>query len=399
MNPVGKRSGSTILGINAFHGDAAACLVRDGRLIAAAEEERFRRVKHWAGFPVEAIRYCLAEGGIRLSELDHVAVNQDAKANLVRKIAFTLARRPDLSMVLDRIRNKRERAGVEAHLRDAFPGESFNGNVHAVEHHRAHLSSAFHASPFAEATVVSVDGFGDFASAAWGRGSGTCIDVEDRVYFPHSLGIFYQALTQFLGFPEYGDEYKVMGLAPYGVPAFLPDMRQIVRLQDGGGFELDLAFFRHHREKIDYEWESGAPVVGPLFAPALSELLGPPRGKGEPLEQRHRDIARSAQAVYEEAFLHLLNALHHRHGLDAVALAGGCANNSVANGKVTTHTPFRFVYVPPAPGDAGGAIGAAYSVWHDLGGARGPVMDHAYWGPGCHDDAIAKLLEIGRAHV
>ena len=295
-------------------------------------------------------------------------------------------------MVLDRIRNKRERAGVEAHLRLAFPGEAFNGNVHAVEHHRAHLSSAFHASPFAEATVVSVDGFGDFASAAWGRGSGTRIDVEDRIYFPHSLGIFYQALTQFLGFPDYGDEYKVMGLAPYGVPAFLPDMRQIVRLQDDGGFELDLAFFRHHREKIDYEWENGAPVVGPLFAPALSELLGPPRGKGEPLEQRHRDIARSAQAVYEEAFLHLLNALHQRHGLDAVALAGGCANNSVANGKVTTHTPFKFVYVPPAPGDAGGAIGAAYSVWHDLGGARGPVMDHAYWGPGCHDDAIAKLL-------
>ena len=190
-----------------------------------------------------------------------------------------------------------------------------------------------------------------------------------------------------------------MGLAPYGVPAFLPDMRQIVRLQDGGGFELDLAFFRHHREKIDYEWENGAPVVGPLFAPALSELLGAPRGKGEPLEQRHRDIARSAQAVYEEAFLHLLNALHHRHGLDAVALAGGCANNSVANGKVTTHTPFKFVYVPPAPGDAGGAIGAAYSVWHDLGGARGPVMDHAYWGPGCHEDAIAKLLVDRKADL
>ncbi len=241
---------TTILGINAFHGDAAACLVRDGRLVAAAEEERFRRVKHWAGFPVEAIRYCLAEGGVRLSELGHVALNQDGKANLGRKIAFALARRPDLSMVLDRIRNKRERAGVEAHLRDAFPGESFNGSVHAIEHHRAHLSSAFHVSPFAEATVVSVDGFGDFASAAWGRGSGTRIDVEDRIYFPHSLGIFYQALTQFLGFPDYGDEYKVMGLAPYGVPAFLPDMRQIVRLQDGGGFELDLAFFRRHREKI-----------------------------------------------------------------------------------------------------------------------------------------------------
>jgi len=387
---------TTILGINAFHGDAAACLVRDGNLVAAAEEERFRRVKHWAGFPSEAIRYCLAEARIGLDGVDHVAVNQDSKANLARKIAFTLARRPDLGMVLDRIRNKRERAGVEAHLGDVFPGSPFGGRVHAVEHHLAHLSSAFHVSPFREATVVSIDGFGDFASAAWGRGTGNRIDVEDRVFFPHSLGIFYQAITQFLGFPDYGDEYKVMGLAPYGEPVFLPVMRRIVRLKADGTYELDLGCFRHHREKIEYEWEGGKPVVGALYSARMAELLGPERRSEEPLDRRHRDIARSAQAMYEEALFHVLNTLHARHGLDAVALAGGCAMNSVANGKVTLRSPFKQVYVQAAAGDAGGALGAAYSVWHDLFEARAPAMDHAYWGPAFDDQSIrAALRERG----
>jgi len=384
---------SLILGLNAFHGDSAACLIRDGHIIAAAEEERFRRIKHWAGFPSEAIRYCLAEAGVGLSAVEHVAINQDSKANLGRKLAYTLLKRPDLGLVLDRIRNKREREGVDAQLARAFPGERFAGKVHAVEHHLAHLSSAFHVSPFGEAVVVSVDGFGDFASAAWGVGQGTSIDVEDKVYFPHSLGIFYQALTQYLGFPHYGDEYKVMGLAPYGQPNYLAQMRKLVRLVDDGGFRLELDYFRHAREKIEYEWDNGLPSVGTLYAPALEALLGPARAADAPLEQKHKDIARSVQAMYEEAFFHLLARRHARHPLDAVCIAGGCGMNSVANGKVTTHTPFKQVYVQSAAGDAGGAIGAAYSVWHDMGGARGPAMDHAYLGPGCHAVEIQHLLD------
>jgi carbamoyltransferase len=390
---------TTILGLNAFHGDSSACLIRDGEIVAAAEEERFRRVKHWAGFPSEAIRYCLEEAKIGLADVDHVALNQDSKANLGKKIAYTLTKRPDLGLVLDRIRNKREREGVEAHLAREVPGAPFRGRVHAVEHHLAHLSSAFHVSPFEEAVVVSVDGFGDFASAAWGIGRGTDIDVEDRVYFPHSLGIFYQALTQFVDFPHYGDEYKVMGLAPYGQPTFLDAMRRIVRLDEAGGFSLNLDCFRHHREKIDYEWENGSPVVGTLFSSGLGELLGPPRLPNEPLEARHRDIARSVQAMYEEAFFHLLNALHARHAVDAVAIAGGCGMNSVANGKITRATPFRDVYVQSAAGDAGGAIGAAYSVWHELGGERAPIMRHAYWGPCFGDDVIESLLEARHADI
>lgn len=390
---------TVVLGINAFHGDSSACLLRDGTLVAAAEEERFRRIKHWAGFPSESIRYCLQEAGLTLSDVDHVAINQDGSANLGKKLAFTLTKRPDLGLVIDRLKNKRERAGVAEHLAQAFPGTSFNGKVHQVEHHMAHLSSAFHVSPFKEAVVVSVDGFGDFASAAWGVGRETRIDIDDKVYFPHSLGIFYQALTQFIGFPHYGDEYKVMGLAPYGQPVYLDQMREIVLLQDDGGFRLNLDCFRHHKEKVEYEWENGSPSVGSLFGPGLAKLLGPAREKDEPLTQRHKDLARSTQAMYEEAFFHLLNHLHKRHGLDAVAVAGGCGMNSVANGKIRLRTPFKQVYVQSAAGDAGGAIGAAYTVWHELGGARGAPHDHAYWGPSFSNDEIATVLEREAADI
>lgn len=388
-----------ILGINAFHGDSAACLIRDGRIIGAAEEERFRRIKHWAGFPSEAIRYCLDAGGIGVDGLDYVAINQDSSANLGKKISYALTKRPDLGFVLDRIRNKRERAGVLDLMRECFPGRPLRAQLQLVEHHVAHLSSAFHVSPFDEAIVVSVDGFGDFASGEWGVGRGTRIDIDDRVHFPHSLGIFYQALTQYLGFTHYGDEYKVMGLAPYGKPEYIDAMREIVRLESDGGYRLNLDYFRHHRERIDYEWESGEPKVGLLYSPALEEMLGPARRKDEPLEQHHRDIAQSVQAMYEEAFFHLLNVLHGRHNIDSLAIAGGCGMNSVANGKVCSRTRIKKVYIQAAAGDAGGAIGAAYHTWHEFGGARGPVMDHAYWGPDFNEVDIRKLLESASEQI
>jgi carbamoyltransferase len=388
-----------ILGLNAFHADSAACLVKDGVTVAAAEEERFRRIKHWAGFPSEAIRWCLAEAGIGIGDVDHVALNQDGRANLGAKLAYTATQRPELGMLVDRLLKKRERAGAGEHLARAFPGEALRARVHAVQHHMAHLSSAFHVSPFEEAVVVSVDGFGDFASAAWGTGRGTAIAMDGQVLFPHSLGIFYQALTQFLGFPHYGDEYKVMGLAPYGQPLYLEQMRRIVLLQPDGGFRLNLACFRHHREKIAFESEGGSPEFGTLYGSGMADILGTPRGPGDPLEQRHKDLARSVQAMYEEAFFHLLNTLHARYGLDAVCIAGGCGANSVANGKVTLRTPFRRVYVQSAAGDAGGAVGAAYAVWHKLGGARGPAHAHAYWGPHYGDAAIDAMLARQAAHI
>lgn len=383
-----------ILGINAFHGDSAACLVRDGQLVAAAEEERFRRVKHWAGFPSQAIRWCLADSGVKLGDLDGVALNQASRANILQKAKYLVTKRPDVRLVWDRFTNRKARASIKELLEAEFPGEKLRNNVQHIEHHLAHLSSAFHVSPFEAAVAVSVDGFGDFASTAWGVGRGTTLSVEGRVFFPHSLGIFYQAITQYLGYPHYGDEYKVMGLAPYGQPSLLEEMRRLVGLKGGGAFELDPSFFRHHREKVAYQWDDGVPTFGDLFSSKLEGLLGPRRGSEEPLEQRHKDIARSAQEMYEEAFFHLLNHLQERTGLTDLALAGGCANNSVANGKVRRRTRFRRVYVHAAPGDAGGAIGAALALWHSEGGSHRVFMDHAYYGPAFDDETIGRLLRV-----
>ena len=365
----------------------------NGRLIAAAEEERFRRVKHWAGFPSESIAYCLQEAGVKLSDVEHIALNSDRRANLLRKALFTLQKRPELALVMDRLRNARRRTSVEEELARAFPNESWHGRVHRVEHHFAHLASCFLVSPFPEAVVVSVDGFGDFSSAAWGTGRGQRIEVDGRVFFPHSLGIFYQALTQYLGFPNYGDEYKVMGLAPYGQPRYLDAMRQIVRTHADGTFELDLRFFRHHRENVPYSWSDGAPEIGALYTEQLCQLLGPERTRDQPLDERHRDLARSTQALYEEAFFNLLCRLHETYGLPHVAIAGGCGMNSVANGKIALHTPFRDVYVQAAAGDAGGAIGAAFAIASQAGvtPARGQ-MPHAYWGPKFGAQQISAVL-------
>jgi carbamoyltransferase len=381
-----------ILGLNAFHGDAAAAIIKDGELIAAAEEERFRRIKHWAGFPIEAIRYCLSEAKVDLEDVGIIALNQDGRANLAGKALYVLFKRPSVAALLERIRNRGAREGVGNLIKDAFPATQKIPEIEHVEHHLAHLSSAFNVSPFDDAVVVSVDGFGDFASAAWGVGRGSKLNVDDRVFFPHSLGVFYQAVTQYLGFPHYGDEYKVMGLAPYGKPLYLESMRRLLRVKSGGQFELDLTFFRHHKEKITFQWKGGSPEYTELFTPALEDLLGPKRRPNEPLEQRHKDIARSTQAMYEETFFGLLNFLYERHKITNLALAGGCAANSVANGKIRRMTPFKKVYVQSAAGDAGGAIGAAFAAWQRKGGKRSFAMDHAYWGPQFDGDYLGRLV-------
>jgi carbamoyltransferase len=393
-----------IVGVNAFHGDSSACLVRDGKLIAAAEEERFTRIKHWAGFPALAIRYCLREAGIGLSDVRHVAINQDSGANFWRKAAFAIAHRPRPTLVLSRLRNRGGRASIDKRLEQALPGQAFSGKVHHIEHHLAHLASAYYVSPFREAVALSVDGFGDFASAGWGLGRDNALSVDQRVFFPHSLGIFYQAMTQHLGFPHYGDEYKVMGLAPYGEPKYLDRMRKIVRVRKNGEFELDLSYFRHHREKIDYRWDNGAPSVGYLCATKLESLLGPARKPEEPIIQHHRDLARSTQAMYEETFFHLLDHLHRTYRINDLALAGGCAMNSVANGKVYRMSPFKRLYVQSAAGDAGGAIGAAYAAWNRISLDSGHSfprfhMDHAYFGPAFSDEEIRALLESKKSEL
>ena len=246
-----------VLGINAYHGDVAAALLRDGELVAAVEEERFRRIKHWAGFPREAIRTCLEMAKITPSEIDYFAISRNPHANLWRKALFTLWNRPRLGLLADRLKNRRRVGDVAGTIADVLglARERVEKRTHWVEHHPAHLASAFYASPFDEAAVCAIDGFGDFVSTSWAVGRDRKLDAFKRVYFPHSLGLVYLALTQYLGFSKYGDEYKVMGLAPYGQPSYLEQMRKIVLLQPDGSFKLDLDYFRHAREKVEYEWQ------------------------------------------------------------------------------------------------------------------------------------------------
>jgi carbamoyltransferase len=371
-----------LLGLNTYHGDAAAALIVDGQVIAAAEEERFRRIKHWAGFPAEAIRWCLDSNNLVLADIDVIAINQDSRANLGRRLWYTLANRPSPKLIVEKLRARGQRSSIRDRFHEAFPGQRVQSEIINVEHHQAHLASAYYPSGFDDAWAISIDGFGDFASGAWGYGAGNNLDVQSRVLFPHSMGAFYQALTQYLGFPNYGDEYKVMGLAPYGKPKYLEALREVVDLRPDGSYRLDLSFFRHHRENVMFEWEGGSPSVGRMYSDKLIERFGPARGPGEELTQDHRDMAHSIQAMYEEAFFHLLNTLHSQQPTDNLVLAGGCGMNSVANGKVRRRSPFKHVYVQAAAGDAGGAVGAALSAWvRHAPDARPHPMRHAYLGP------------------
>jgi carbamoyltransferase len=382
-----------ILGLNAHHADASACIVVDGKLVAAAEEERFRRVKHWAGFPSAAIEYCLRTAGVTLDEVDHIAVNRDPNARLMQRMKFILAKRPSVAAIRRRLANRSKIKDVRSEIIETFRLDSLRPKLHQVEHHRAHLASASFVAPFEETAVLSIDGFGDFVSSMWGVARGNHIEILGEIGFPHSLGIFYTAMTQYLGFPNYGDEYKVMGLAPYGKPSFLNEMRDIVQVRDGR-FALDLDYFTHHTVGLDMVWQGGSPVIGPVFSEKLVAKLGPARAATDPLEQRHKDLAASMQAVFEEAYFALANSLYEKTKIPNFALAGGCGYNSVANGMVFERSPYKEQYIQAAAGDAGGAIGAAYWVWNqELRNPRTFVMDHAYWGPEYDDDAVDQAVE------
>jgi carbamoyltransferase len=387
-----------ILGINAYHGNASAAVVCDGRLVAAVEEERFNRVKYAAGFPAQAIRYCLREAGLKLEEIDHVAVPRNPYARLGTKLLYAL-RMP--SFARGRAKVLAKFTGIREALAAAFDSDpkTIAAEFHRVEHHQAHLASAFFVSPFERAALLSADGLGDFASTMWGRGSGNRMEIADAIAFPHSLGLYYTAVTQYLGFLKFGDEYKVMGLAAYGQPERLEAFRDIVRFDahgTGNGFRLGLDYFVHHRSGPEMSWAEAdkTPTLGKLFSPEMARRLGAARAPEEPLEQRHRNLAASLQARLEEVYLGMLRKLAKSTGQKSICLAGGVAFNCVANGKIFESTPFEHVYVQPAAGDGGLAVGAAYYVWHQkLGKPRSFVMDHAYWGPGFSAVEIRAAME------
>jgi carbamoyltransferase len=383
-----------ILGINAYHGNASAAIVCDGRLVAAVEEERFNRVKYAAGFPSHAIRYCLREAGLELKDIDHVAVPRNPNARLGTKLFYAM-RMP--SFARERVKVLAKFTGIRQALAQAFELDpaKLAAKFHRVEHHQAHLASAFFVSPFERAALLSADGLGDFASTMWGSGDGNRMKIEGVIAFPHSLGLFYSAVTQYLGFLKFGDEYKVMGLAAYGEAAHLDALRDIVRTNETG-FRLGLEYFTHHRTGPEMSWAEAdkTPTLGKLFSEAMERRLGPRRNPEEPIEQRHRNLASALQVRLEEVYLGMLKKLGERAGVKAVCLAGGVAFNCVANGKIFDTTGFEQVYVQPAAGDGGLAVGAAYYVWHQiLGKPRSFVMDHAYWGPGYTSDEIRNAIE------
>src|SRR6266849_478948 len=389
-----------ILGINAYHGNASAAIVCDGHLVAAVEEERFNRVKYAAGFPAQAIRYCLREAGLTLADIHHVAVPRNQYARLATKLFYAL-RMP--SFARERVRVIAKFTGIPEALARAFEvdAKKLRAKFHRVEHHQAHLASSFYCSPFERAALLSADGLGDFASTMWGTGSGHHMLIGGAVAFPHSLGLFYTAVTQYLGFLKFGDEYKVMGLAAYGQPEQLGAFRDILRFEsrsNGNGFRfrLGLNYFSHHRTGPEMSWAEAdqTPALGKMFSDGMAKLLGPVRAPEDTLEERHRNLACSLQARLEEVYLGMLKKLGERTGLKAICLAGGVAFNCVANGKIFDATPFEQVYVHPAAGDAGLAVGAAYYVWHQkLGKPRSFVMDHAYWGPGYTREETRRAID------
>jgi len=385
-----------ILGINAYHGGASACLIEDGRLIAAAEEERFNRIKYWAGFPVKAIAYVLAEAGITIHDVEHIGISRDPKAHLMDAALYFFKTRPTFSMVRDRLSNSLKVGSLKSELSQhlGIPERDLKAQFHNVEHHRAHMASAFFVSPFSEAAVLSVDGAGDFVTTMWGTGKDQTLNVTGEINFPHSLGIFYNAVTQWLGFPKYGDEGKVMGLAPYGRPTFLDAMRRIVRVQSDGTFELDLDYFVFHTQGAAMTWEGGEPTIGTLFSDRLVALLGQPREPRTEVTQQHMDVAASLQAMLEEAQFALVRRIQAETGAKALCMAGGVALNSVFNGKVLPNTAFTDIWIQPAAGDAGTALGVCYYIYHQLlGRPRTFVMTDAYTGPAFSDEQIAAELE------
>jgi carbamoyltransferase len=385
-----------ILGINAYHADSSAAILIDGKLVAAIEEERLRRVKHWAGFPSMAIEFCLKEAGIGVGAVDHFAIGRDPKAKLINKLRYLL-NNPGGSLfaINGRLKNSKKVASLQNELASLsnMPASRFKNKITQAEHHRSHLASAFFASPFEEAACVSIDGSGDFTTTMIAVGKSNQIEVLDSVDFPHSLGIFYTAFTQLLGFPHYGDEYKVMGMAPYGEAKYLDKLEKIIQLTDDGLFKLNLEYFRKGTEGIISYNDDHVPLVQPMFSRKLMNLFGEARKKEAPLTQYHKDLAASVQKMTEQTIFHILQNAQRRTGLENLCLAGGVAQNSVANGKIKNKTSFKNIYITSAGHDAGLAVGSALFVHNQLlKKERMPALMSAYTGSHFSNDEIKSFL-------
>lgn len=385
-----------ILGVNAYHGDSSAAIYKDGELIAATEEERIRRLKHWAGLPTEAIKFCLDEAGITLKEVDYITVSRNPLAKIDEKIFHSLKKLISVAAIKDRAGNSMKIKGIKKDIAEklGYTEGDIKAKVKFVEHHRSHIASAFFVSPFEESAILSVDGFGDFTSTMRGIGKGNKLEIIDSVSYPHSLGAFYTTLTQFLGFPHYGDEYKVMGLAPYGKPTEVEKLKDVILFKKNGLFELNEKYFKHFKEGVSMSWEDGDPHIEPMFSDYLVQQFGTPRAKDEPLSTYHWNLATSVQKVCEELIFHMATDLYKKTGLKNLCVTGGVAQNSVANGKLIENTPFDNLFVPPAGHDAGTSVGSALFLYHqELGKPRMPFKHEPYTGAKFSNEEIETYLK------
>ncbi|HRN55088.1 MAG TPA: carbamoyltransferase C-terminal domain-containing protein [Agriterribacter sp.] len=384
-----------ILGINAYHADSSAAIFKDGEMIAATEEERFTRIKHWAGFPALAVRFCLKEAGVSLNDVDYITIGRDTNAKLIKKVGYLLSNPSLAGGAIKRYQNARDVTSLEDEFKKIDPSVNYTllkKKIKNIEHHRSHLASAFFASPFEEAALLSIDGSGDFTTTMIGIGRGNKIEVLDSVDFPVSCGLFYTAFTQFLGFPHYGDEYKVMGLAPYGEPKYVDKVREVLRFLPNGLYTWKQEYFVPPT-KAGFKYENNMPRVGNLFSEKFIDAFGLPRKKEEQLTQYHKDIATSVQRVTEELIFYILKKLKERTGMKNVCIAGGVAQNSVANGKVAEATGFENVYIPSAGHDAGIAMGSALYLYnHVLDKPRAEPAWSAYTGSKFSNEEIESFL-------
>ena len=384
-----------VLGINAHHADAAAALFQDGQLVAAVEEERLNRIKHYAGFPALAIQEVLRIAGVEFSDIDEIGLARDSRANLRKRVAWALRNLRGISRVArKRLKERAGLVGIEEQICEACgqPRAALKAKVRRVEHHLAHAASSFLVSPFERAAILTVDGFGDFASALTAVGEGSRIRPLGRVTWPHSLGILYTMVSQFIGFDRYGDEGKVMGLAPYGERTFTDFFDRLLR-PAADGYELDLRYFNHHTEGVETgNDENGGPRFDPLYTEAMIERFGPPRVPGEEITDRDRNLAAGLQQRLEDVLVDLACRLHERTGLFDLCLAGGVALNGVANGVILERTPFKRIFIQPAAGDDGTALGACAWLAAAAGESRFE-MTHAAWGSSFSQAQIDRAIE------
>ena len=385
-----------ILGLNMFHADASAAIVVDGEIKFAVAEERLNRHKHFGGFPALAVKACLDAVGAKISDVEHVAVGQDSDANLARKVQYALAN-PAKILNFIRLRQRKEAMrDVRSLLAKALEVDSsqLSFQEYHLEHHIAHIASAYYCSPWEKAAGFSYDGSGDFVSTMMARCQGNEIEVLDRVFLPHSLGSMYTMICEFIGYSQYGDEGKVMGLAPYGKDTYCKEVDQIAAPKNGG-FQLDLKYFKPLGSNQGMQvLADGTVKLARHFSDRMEKLFGDPRRPHTEIMQRDMDLAFAMQHRFEEIFYHLLNQLHGRVPLEDLAMAGGCALNSVANGKLFDRTPFRRTYIQPAAGDEGLAIGAALHTYHSvLKQSRRHELKHSYLGPEFSDGRIQSALQ------